>query len=693
MRTRNCIIGLFAFILLLISTRLAAQTGELEGYVGCIEGPPIVGAIVTLGGIYSDTTDNSGYFYIADIPIGVYSMTIIKEGYNFPVSEVIIEELSTFVEVIILCGGFTVYPLNIEVILEPNAQTTEIITLSNTSGSSVEWNAELEIFPPANTKDFLDVQFQYPVTGANSHVGIECDGTYFYITDPYSGVISKYSWDGTFIETFTMVTGLRDLAFDGTYFYGGNGSITIYQMDFYMQVLVSTFTAPGNVRAIAYNHNEDIFYGYSWGGDIIAFDLSGALIAIAPVGPSGANYSGFAYDNVTEGGPYLWGYGLVGTDPNTLVQIELPALQETGLIVSLSEILPEPLTNSAGGLFSHPDIIPGTWTLGGVVMDEWIWGLELAEYQTWISIEPISGVLEAGETEEMTVYFDATDLFPWTYEAEIQFSTLPNVGSPVVDVSMIIEGEPWVQNLQTEISCTNIILNWETVPPSMPADSFHVYRDSLWLATTFDTHFVDSLVFPEIEYTYYATGYFYNGWESYPTNTVNVTVPIPDDLEPNLEVTIINDSILCFYWGTNACLLPETYNLYRDWELIAVLTEPSYCDTLPIPGFFEYYITATYYFGESGPSDTYYYLWVDVSNVTYEKEIRIYPNPVNDKLFIESPTSIIQIELLNIQGSTVFSENIFSKDYQINVSSLDPGIYFLKLETSEGIIRRKLVVK
>jgi len=202
----------------------------------------------------------------------------------------------------------------------------------------------------------------------------------------------------------------------------------------------------------------------------------------------------------------------------------------------------------------------------------------------------------------MEVTFDATNTPPWTYEAEIIFSTLPNVGSPVVDITMLIEGQPGVDNLQSEINCTDVILNWETIPPGMPADSFHVYKDSLWYATTFDTQFIDSLVFPETEYSYYATGYFYNGWESNQTNHVNVTVPIPDNLEPlDLSYTLVGDEIHLYWTSPSACVEPVGYNVYLGMAVMGFTEDTTYIHSF---GLYEFWITAVYYFGESGASNS-----------------------------------------------------------------------------------------
>lgn len=68
----------------------------------------------------------------------------------------------------------------------------------------------------------------------------------------------------------------------------------------------------------------------------------------------------------------------------------------------------------------------------------------------------------------------------------------------------------------------------------------------------------------------------------------------------------------------------------------------------------------------------------------------IYPNPVSEELFIESSTSISSITVTDINGRVVKAlENPTSN--QIEVSVLNPGIYFLILQSSEGSITKKFI--
>ena len=691
MRTRDFIIGVFFLISFLYSICLTAQS--IEGQVtDGLTGEPLNGAVIDCL-FFITYTGPDGYYYLDLLPSGNIHF-IFGYGDLCPFDTTITIMMGQSIELDVQlypCPELLVEPLNIEVVLEPNAQSTEIITITNPGELEVEWNATLEIFPPENTDDFLDVQFQYPLTGSSSYAGIECDGEYFYLSDPYNGEISKYTLDGTFVEIFSMIYGIQDLAFDGTYFYAGIGSSTIFQMNFYTQMIVSTFGVSQNVQAIAYDDDEGIFYGYNWDGDIFVFDQSGTLINSAPVGPSGAIYAGFAYDNVSDGGPYLWGYGVIGTNPNSLVQIQLPSLQETGLIINLSDLLPEPLTYSAGGLFSHPDIFSGTWTLGGVVHDEWMWGLELSEdLQTWISIEPTSGVLEPGESEEMNVLLYATtDIIPWMYEAEIQFTTTPDIGSPTVGVIMHFEGYPPIPYpVEASINCVAVDLTWDLSNLYYPPVTFNIYKDGDSIANVSEMYYTDSLVIPEETYEYGVSAVYIVG-ETWPS-PVDIIVPLPDALEPTNLSYIVNDSSIILSWDPPAaCIAPDGYNIYMDGVLLGFTGGTSL--QLPIASH-EYFITAVYYFGESLPSNIAVIITTSETKDSKLDKINIFPNPTKGILFIQSPFIINQIEIFDSQGDIVNLQEFGLKSIQLNVSLLEPGIYFLKLKTENEVILKKVTI-
>lgn len=82
-----------------------------------------------------------------------------------------------------------------------------------------------------------------------------------------------------------------------------------------------------------------------------------------------------------------------------------------------------------------------------------------------------------------------------------------------------------------------------------------------------------------------------------------------------------------------------------------------------------------------------------VNNYT-EPEVRIFPNPATDKLIIEnSATNTQNVTLSGLDGKTVLSKTANSNRTEINLHSVSPGVYILKINTGKNIITRKIVKK
>ena len=79
---------------------------------------------------------------------------------------------------------------------------------------------------------------------------------------------------------------------------------------------------------------------------------------------------------------------------------------------------------------------------------------------------------------------------------------------------------------------------------------------------------------------------------------------------------------------------------------------------------------------------------LDSSNFT------TFPNPTNNFVNIETKESKIQkVELYDINGKLLFVEIHNSNKVKIDISSLEKGIYFLKLFAKEGILNSKIIKK
>ncbi|MCD4732184.1 MAG: T9SS type A sorting domain-containing protein [Bacteroidales bacterium] len=269
----------------------------------------------------------------------------------------------------------------------------------------------------------------------------------------------------------------------------------------------------------------------------------------------------------------------------------------------------------------------------------------------------------------------------------------------MVHVSLLVYGGLYYPcNVQSNLNCTDVVLNWEMCPLGAPdPDSYNVYRDDEIIANVTEKFCTDSLLFPNSIYEYKITA-LYGGDETFPSSVEEVTIPLPENLEPvNLQgiADIPQEFDVTLWWDEpDACLNPDGYNIYRFGSQInqELVTELTYVDQAITLSYIEYYVTAVYYFGESEPSETAYVIMPGLNDKLISLAF-IFPNPAKDKLFIKSPEVIYSIELLNNMGLIILNNKVNSKSYQLNVSHLSAGIYFVKLETDEGLVIRKILIE
>jgi hypothetical protein len=76
--------------------------------------------------------------------------------------------------------------------------------------------------------------------------------------------------------------------------------------------------------------------------------------------------------------------------------------------------------------------------------------------------------------------------------------------------------------------------------------------------------------------------------------------------------------------------------------------------------------------------------------------LRIYPNPADDRLFIDlddrSEGSLLDIEILDLTGRPVHTVKA-TGDRSLGLGSLPRGIYLVRVGTGRQTATRKLVVK
>ena len=86
------------------------------------------------------------------------------------------------------------------------------------------------------------------------------------------------------------------------------------------------------------------------------------------------------------------------------------------------------------------------------------------------------------------------------------------------------------------------------------------------------------------------------------------------------------------------------------------------------------------------------HLTISVSSIE-KMVLSVYPNPVKDILYLNFSTNIKQLNVFIISVSGKIIKSFSSNENNFNIAELPPGIYFLKIHSSEGTFIKKFVKK
>jgi hypothetical protein len=390
---------------------------------------------------------------------------------------------------------------------------------------------------PSGPLAIWDIQAKFDLSvasGANGNAGAEFDGTYLYTGRWASNLFHKYTKEGALVSQFSItgVSAIRDLAFDGTYMYGGAASTTIYKMDFNTQTLVSSWTTTVAVRAIEYDPVADGFWVADFTSAISLVSRTGAIIRTIAKPTVFAGMYGFAYDDVSAGGPYLWIFDQTTGATNTIYQMNIA----TGLLTGVTHNVEPDVNNAgiAGGLFATTDFVPGKFSVGGCSqgVPDYMIVYEVATTVTldhdvgMVSIDaPVTGTAtQATVTPKATVKNSGanTETFP---------VTLKIVEETAIYTTMYTEGfEGWVPR-------------GSVVFPPAGWTRLNTNGGNQWLA---------------------GTGTSYPPYRGFYCAYVNAdTTPNNDSLiSPSIAIPAVSPPAFTFYYRGMWSFAPETFQVY-----------------------------------------------------------------------------------------------------------------------------------
>ena len=178
-----------------------------------------------------------------------------------------------------------------------------------------------------------------------------------------------------------------------------------------------------------------------------------------------------------------------------------------------------------------------------------------------------------------------------------------------------------------------------------------------------------------------------------PEQPENPEEPIELDAPENVEATATSTSSIIITWDKVENAL--SYNIYRDGELLDDTENTSYTDKdLEYNTEYCYTIEAVNGKETSDESEEVCVKTLGEGVEEHETSFNIYPNPVNDKLYIETltQTQTQTVEIYDVYGRRQSMVN-GQQSTVIDVSDLNSGVYFVKVVTSEGEAVKRFIKK
>ena len=129
--------------------------------------------------------------------------------------------------------------------------------------------------------------------------------------------------------------------------------------------------------------------------------------------------------------------------------------------------------------------------------------------------------------------------------------------------------------------------------------------------------------------------------------------------------------------------------VYRNDEIIAEVSENTYTDSSISENGNYCYIVAVKCDDNIGAISEEVCITFNVSlGEISDAEVTIYPNPSKDNFFVVCE-GMTNIKVYNILGEKISEEEISGDKYEIN--GLVSGTYFVQIETSKGVIVKRVV--
>lgn len=499
------------------------------------------------GGVINATTNQNGNITLDQLEADVYTVSIIRDGYNeYKGTWTVNAEGSNKFTAQLVTPKVNLSSNSVDADIEAEANVQKSFKLSNVGDGPMTWYLKENV--ATGTGDISNRWATMPsfTTSGDLQQSVAFDGEYYYTTSSIElGKFWKYDKNGKLLEQFSipgMYYKLYDITYDGRYFYGSDWSNRLFKLDFDNRRLVDIINIPDAPSLKITHCTYDPHYDGFWIGSFTTIgliDRNGKFIrelAYLTSNNSVAIY-GSAYDNVSPGGPYLWLSDMTAESDDKLDKIQIRQYDiSRGVLTDVKHILTDAPGYKMGdsntganyvcGLYSSMDITPGKLTLVGTLNQSpnLVFRYTLAEANKWLSISPKHGTLAPGEEQDFNVYLDALEAKKGDkFETTATLFTNPELPSQDISFKLNATAEssaPRPQDVKAEPGSASVSLTWSKGHGSAVADGYNVYRNHVKV----NAEPIKEMKFTDTHLTYGSYAYqvtaLYGGKESQKSDSI-----------------------------------------------------------------------------------------------------------------------------------------------------------------------------
>ena len=240
-----------------------------------------------------------------------------------------------------------------------------------------------------------------------------------------------------------------------------------------------------------------------------------------------------------------------------------------------------------------------------------------------------------------------------------------------------------------------LALVWDAVEG---AEEYNIYGDGEYIGTLAQTGADITDLEANTQYCFTVTAVNKGGESEHSNEACATTMDEGNDEKPagpqNLTVMALIHNELRLSW--DAVEGATKYNVYQFEELLGSISNTE-VDIYDLADNTEYCFTVTAIIEgvESEPSNEACETTLPGEGIVeLTSAINVYPNPVNDKLFIETETVVEEVVVYDVYGRHQVTETPSHQgDLSIDVADLNSGVYFVKVVTENGEAVQRFVKK